>query len=181
MDSIDLWKGSIFLLLIRVVPRAWHTKTQVKLKMSWVSNSKLMPVSFTIRLSCKSKVTEATASGYCLSTASNVRNLFAFHINLMHPHHWIINRGKKFSLYTEEHLSITLLFPQQLFHCALFSLLASPQVFTHITLASLFIFLKAPLKAHPIAFSALRKTNQKTHSLPRTPRVPLCTHHSPKL
>lgn len=36
-------------------------------------------------------------------------------------------------------------------------------MFTHITLALLFIFLKAPLKAHPTASSALGKTNQKTH------------------
>lgn len=182
--SIDLWKCSIFLLLIRVVPRAWHTQTQteVNFKKYWVSNGKLVPVSFTIRLCCKRKVTEATASGYCLSTASNVRNLFDFHINLMHPHHWIINRGEKFPLYTEEYLGITFLFPPATFPlCSVFSFSFSPGVYTY-HLSSLFIFLKAPLKAHPIAFSALRKTNRKnTHSLPGIQRAPLCIHHSPRL
>lgn len=137
-----------------------------------------MPVSFTIRLCCKREVTEATASGYCLSTASNVRNLFDFHINLMHPHHWIINRGGKFPLYTEEHLGITFLFPPATFPlCSVFSFSFSPGVYTY-HLSSLFIFLKAPLKAHPIAFSALRKTNQKTHTASQAYKE-LSSLHSP--
>lgn len=35
--------------------------------------------------------------GYCLSSASDVRNLFDFHMNLMHPHWCIINRGERFA------------------------------------------------------------------------------------
>ena len=91
-----------------------------------------MPVSFTVRLCCKRKVTEATASGYCLSSASDVRNLFDLHMNLMHPHWCIINRGERFSPYAEEHLGVTFLFPPVAF--PLFFVLSfsfSPGVYAH--------------------------------------------------
>lgn len=47
------------------------------------------------------------------------------------------------------------------FSSFLFSLSAPPQVFTHITLASLLIFLKAPLKAHPPPSSEEKKKQKK--------------------
>lgn len=56
-------------------------------------------------------------------------------------------------------------FPQQFFHYSLLSLSPFPQVFTYIILASLFIFLKASLKVHPIA-SSEQKPNPKK---PQTP------------
>lgn len=122
-----------------------------------MSDGKLSPVSLTVRLFCKRKVTEAKFSG-CLSSASNVRNLSDFHMNLMHPDWCIINRGERFSLHTEEHLGIAFLFPPEDFTFFCF-LLASPQVFTYITLASLLI--QTPLKAHLIA-SSEEKTKQNS-------------------
>lgn len=144
-----------------------HTQTEVNFKKEWVRNGKLMPVSFTIRLCCKRKMTEATASGYCLSTASNVRNLFDSHINLMHPHHWIINRGEKFSLYTEEHLGITFLFPPAAFPlCSVFSFSFSPGVYTH-HLSSLVHILKGTTKSSSnCILSSWKNKPKNTQGLP---------------
>lgn len=126
-----------------------------------------MPVSFTIRLCCKRKVTEATTSGYCPSTASNVRNLFDFHINLMHPHQGIINRGEKFSLYTGEHLGIAFLFPPAAFPlCSVFSFSFSPGVYTH-HLGSLIHILKGTTKSSSNCILNSRKERQiKKHTEP---------------
>lgn len=146
-----------------------------------------MPVSFTIRLCCKRKVTEATASGYCLSTASNlgicltVRNLFDSHINLMHPHHWMINRGEKFSLFTEEHLGITFLFPPAAFPlCSIFFFTFSPGVYTH-HLSSFVHILKGTTKSSSnCILSSWKNKPKNTQGLPGIQRAPLCTHHSPR-
>ena len=141
-----------------------------------MSDGKLMPVSFTIRLCCKRKATEATASAYCLSGASDIRNLFDFHMNLMHPHRCIINRGERFSLYTEEHLGIAFLFPPAAFPLfSVFSFSFSPGVYTP-HLGFLIHILKGTTKS-----SSNCILRRKKKSVLVIQRVPLFTHHSPRL